>query len=479
MFVASMERLAASICRESFFEFVKEFWDIVIPEEPIWNWHIKFICDEMQAVAERVFRGEEKEYDLVINVPPGSTKSTICSIMFPAWTWTRMPIARSICGSYSHLLSLNLSRASRDVVQSDRYRAYFHDLELREDQNTKGHFVNNKGGYRYSTSVGGTVMGFHGHFIIIDDPLDPQEALSEADLETANNWMTKTLPTRKVDKKVSVTVLIMQRLHTEDPTGIMLKQAKERKGVNVRHLCLPSDISEKNAKDVRPRTMRRYYTEDGLLDPVRMPWSSLNEARSKLLDYGYAGQFHQRPTPLEGGMFKVDRIITKVPCKPWIAKCRFWDKAGTEGGGAYTVGLLMGLDADNLVWILDVIRVQWDTGEREELIKLTADQDGPDVMIGVEQEPGSGGKESAQRTASNLIGYVVEIVHPTGDKKVRAMPFSSQVNSGRVFMAPGPWNDDYKEELKLFDKGPFKDQVDASSGAFTVLTAPGPKVGAI
>jgi len=163
----SEQDLIASICRESFVDFVKEFWSSIVPEDLIWNWHMDLICEELQYMAELVFAGEPKEHDLIINISPGSTKSTISSVMFPAWTWTRMPSARHICASHTYTpLGIDLSRKTRDVIQSEKYQLCFPDIELRDDQNTKGFFQNTKGGYRLTVTVGGkSPVGMHGHFL--------------------------------------------------------------------------------------------------------------------------------------------------------------------------------------------------------------------------------------------------------------------------------------------------------------------------
>ena len=482
--MVSKNDLRASILKDSFVDFVQYYWDVVVPEELIWGWHMGVICEEKQRVAERVFAGLPKLYDLLINVPPGSSKSTICSIMFGPWVWTRMPTARLINGSYSYPLALELSRKSRDVILSEKYQELF-PIQLRQDQNAKGYFANTAGGYRFSTSTGGSVTGFHGHFIDVDDPLNPVEAVSEVELKSANDWMGRTLSTRKVDKMVTPTTLIMQRLEEADPAGVWLE---EKEGITIRHINLPAEINEKNEKDVRPRILKNRYTDDPdqlgskLLDPKRMPRSALKESMAKLLEYGYAGQFLQTPVPPEGGMFKIERLHIDTPptsARQWLHKCRFWDKAGTADGGAYTVGLLMGEDTDHRFWILDVIRLQLDSGEREKLIKLTTQMDGGSVIVGVEQEPGSGGKESAENTVRNLAGYIVDVNRSTGKKEVRALPFSSQVNIGNVWIAKAEWNKTYLNELILFPRSKFKDQVDASSGAFSVLTFPGGRIGVI
>jgi predicted phage terminase large subunit-like protein len=471
-----------SIVRENFYEFVKEFWDIIIPEKPIWNWHIKYLCRELQYIAERVFRGLRREYDLVINISPGSTKSTLCTIMYPAWIWGRMSSARIIGGSYAHNLSMDLSRRGRDIIKSDRYRLTFPEVVLREDQDTKSYYMNIEGGSRYAVGVGGAVTGMHGHFIIVDDPIDPNKAVSEAEMKTANRWMNETLPTRKVDKSITPTILIMQRLHQNDPSSVMIERAKDvQKGeggtLKIKHICLPAELTDK----VKPRSLRRFY-RDGLMDPIRLSREVLNENRMALGEYGFAGQFLQWPVPLGGGMFKTDRIIIDEPPKRWKMRVRYWDKAGTLAGGAFSVGVEMGLDLEKRFWILDVQRGQWDSSKREIIIKQIAQIDGREVIIGIEQEPGSGGKESAENTVRNLAGWKVRVDKPSGSgssKELRADPFSVQVNNRNVYMVRAEWNLAFLNELEFFPMATYKDQVDAASGAFNILTKGRRRVGGL
>jgi predicted phage terminase large subunit-like protein len=474
------EALIASITRDSFVEFVKTFWDTVVAEPLVWNWHMTVLCDQMQRRAERVFDGLPKETDLVINVPPGTSKSTICSVMFPAWTWTRMPHAKHICGSYSYPLAMALSQKSRDVVLSDKYRACFPGVELREDQNAKGNFATSAKGMRYAVGVNGSVLGMHAHFIIIDDPLDPEQAASELELARANRWLRETLPTRKVDKAVSVTTLIMQRLHQDDPTALFLARP------GVEHVCMPATLSPR----VRPRTLRALYRsdkpgEDGLLDPRRLSNKVLEEARQTLGEYGYASQFDQAPVPAGGGMFKTDRVQhLAVPAgHEFVKRVRFWDKAGTQGGvGAYTAGVLMARDRDGYFWVLDVVRDRVDSGARERLILETAKKDGYGVEVGVEQTGNEGGKQSAEQTVRMLAGFRVrvwKVGKSDGDKIDRADPYSVQVNNGNVRVKKlAPWVKAYLDELQHFPLSRYKDQVDASAGAFHLLSKARSRIGA-
>lgn len=468
--------LVASITRESFYEFLKEFWDIIVGEELVENWHIKFLCEEAQQILERVFRGEEKEYDLVVNISPGSTKSTIFSQALPAWCWTRMPECRIICGSYAHQVALKDSLKTRDIVQCEKYQQAFPDITLREDENTKGLFTNTRMGGRLSVSTGGFVTGYHAHLIIVDDPLNPEEAFSEAELKTTNRWMKETLTSRKVNKLVTPTILVQQRLAEEDPSGVMLAKSKTK----VRHICLPGELIPGRGNTLRPAELATHY-QDGLFDPVRLPRKVLEEMEEDLGAYGYAAQVLQEPIPLTGGFFDVDKInvVESLPFN-LVEEVRSWDKAGTQDGGCYSVGLRMGRGAQGQYAVTDIVRGQWQASVREQKIRQIAEQDGEDIWVVLEVEGGSGGKESGEATIRNLAGFKVYAFHPTGDKESRAYPFASQVGGGNVWVLKRAWTKAYLEELRHFsNEAKYKDQVDASSGAFNRIAKKKVKRGAL
>ena len=471
--------IVASICRESYYDFVREFWSTVETARPVWNWHIKYICGELQKVAELVFADKEKEYDLIINVSPGSTKSIVCSIMFVPWCWTRMPSLQFIGGSHQKDLSVEFGKKSRDIVWSDKYQACFPEVILRQDQSGRTFHQNMNGGWRLSTSTGSGVIGRHGHIIGIDDPIDPRKAVSEVELKNANDWMNDTLSQRKVNQAKTPTILIMQRLHQNDPTANMIGQARKTQKesmaygdkeapLKIKHICLPAEKS----KDIKPKFLRKYY-EKGLMDPIRLGRAALSEKKA-LGEYVYSGQFMQNPIPASGGMFKTERIKIDVPEKDSMRQIvRFWDKAGTQDGGAFTAGVKMGVDRKGHFWLLDVRRGQWASEVREANIKQTAEIDGRNIEVGVEQEPGSGGKDQAETTVKNLAGWRVWIDKPSGSgssKILRAYPFSVQVNIGNVSMVAGEWNIPCLDELKFWPNSTHKDQGDGCSGAFNRLT---------
>lgn len=292
--IPSLDKIQAELCRRSFFYFVQQFWSVIIPEKPIWNWHIKALCDELQPILLRICNREEKIADVIANVPPGTSKSTIFTIMAPAWIWTIDPTIRILTSSYSASLSTDHSLKSRDIIKSDNYQKWFPKVQIKVDQDNKTHYKNTKSGERYATSVGGTVTGFHAHLIIVDDPINPAEAESEADRLTANNFVTNTLSTRKVDERITVTCLIMQRLNEDDPTGKMLEL-----NPTIKHICLPAELDD----NVSPPEWVNNYV-DGLLDPDRKGRIQLEKQKIILGSYGYSGQYGQRPSPKGGKIWQ-------------------------------------------------------------------------------------------------------------------------------------------------------------------------------
>lgn len=486
------------LTKESLFYFIQYFWPEYSQQPFVPNWHIEYICSELEDIARRVAAGEPRKHDLIINVPPGTTKTAMVSIMFPIWCWVNWYWMRFITASYTAPLSLESAESCREIIRSDRFKYTFPEIDIKDDKDTKSNFRIIKrdfpkntghearqllGGNRFSTSVGGSVTGFHAHIIIADDPIDPNRVMSDIEIKKANHWMDTTLPFRKVNKNVTATILVMQRLHQDDPTGHWLElngikkdQAGHwvypEKDPKIRHICLPGEIKN-YAKNVHPPELKSRYV-DGLLDPNRLNWFALNDLLTRG-QYVYGGQVGQDPVPLGGGMFKIENVtvLSRMP-EPYeiVSTVRYWDKAGTEGGsGAFTAGVKMSKLKNGSFLVEDVKRGRWSTEKREEMIKRCAESDGYKCKVMVEQEPGSGGKESAEATLKNLAGFSAGKDRPTGDKVYRADPYSVQVNLGNVKILHAAWNVEYLDELKNFPNSTFKDMTDASSGAFAKLTS--------
>ncbi len=411
-----LNEIKAQRCRNSFYYFFKTFWNVLESETLVDNWHIKYLCDELQIVAERVFNREKKEYDLIINIPPGTTKSTTATVMFNAWCWAVDPRVRVISSSYSNSLSIDHAIKTRDIVRSDLYHEMF-GIELKEDQSGKSQYKNTEGGERIATSTGGTVTGKHGHFIIIDDPINPKGAASEKERENANSHIKNTLNTRKVDKEVSVTILIMQRLHEDDPTGALLKRS------NVKHICLPAELSDR----VQPEALKENYV-DGLLDPDRLSHSVLAQSKEDLGSYGYSGQFMQAPSPEGGGVWQ--KWFIPVPDKEFdeLELERYgtdWDLAYTEKQGnsasAYAcsgrIGEKIYIDKAGYVF-----------KEFPDLINFMGNLPQPHYIEG--KASGKSAKQTLTKQGINAI----EIDVTGGDKVARARMATPTAESGRVYV---------------------------------------------
>ncbi len=465
----------------SLYHFIEYFWPEYSNDKFVGNWHIEELCNQLEEIAERVAGNIPREYDLIANVPPGTSKTAVTSIFFPIWCWTKWHWMRFITASYGETLALESAEYSRDIMRSEKFKEMYPELEIRKDKEKKSNFKIIKkvwvykgrpprilqGGSRFSTSVGGTLTGFHGHINIVDDPLNPNQSQSDKEIARANHWVSQTLSTRKANKLTTTMIMIMQRLHQDDPAGHMLADPNKR----IRHLCLPGEIRN-HKKQVKPPELIEKYVDD-LLDPKRMPWSVIKDLRAELGQYGYAGQIGQIPTPPGGGMFHIDHFQIVTHVDPTLIEhiIRYWDKAGTQGDGAFTAGVKLAKLKTGVWVVMDVKRGQWSTNNRENMITQTAFADGNHVSIYVEQEPGSGGKESAESTVLRMtkLGFKCTADRPQGDKIYRADPLSVQVNEGKIWILRGEWNKDYISEFEYFPFSTYKDQVDATSGGFAKL----------
>ena len=467
-----MNAVDADMCLDSLEHFVKEFWSVLEDIELKWNWHMSVICEEVQFVLERALNGLPTMYDpLIINVPPGSSKSTICSIMAPAWMWAKKPSSRSGCVSYAKDVSLDFSTKTRTIIESDRYKTLFPNVELKDDQNQKTNFATTKNGVRYATSIGGSATGKHWDAIFCDDPINPKQAGSSVVTQEANEFFGGTLSTRKRDKAVTPTIVIMQRLSVDDPTNHLVEKGFPK----LRHICLPAELTD----EVKPASLKNRYI-DGLLDVKRMSRATLQEMKLAMGDRNYAGQMLQVPVAVGGNMFKTDQIeiVQAVKKDDIVSVWRAWDLAGAiptrkSPDPDYTCGLKMGKMKDGSFIILDLVRGRWSAERRNNIILQTATMDGKRVKVKVEQEGGSGGLEQAQNLVRLLAGFSAIKEKPTGSKTQRADIFAAQVNIGNVKMVKAKWNKDLLDEMSSFPLARHDDITDACSSAFSSLNVQG------
>lgn len=462
--VPSENQIIAELCKRSFYYFLQEFWDVVIPEKPIFNWHIKYLCDELQYLNSFVVARKPKPYDLIINISPGTTKSTIVTQMYNAWVWTIDPCQRFITSSYSHYLSLAQSIKTRDIITSDKYITYFPDVNLKLDQSGKGDFWNNKGGQRFTTSTGGTITGVHAHQIIIDDPINPKQASSTVERNNANNFVTSTLSTRKIDKEITPTILIMQRLHEDDPTGVLLYKNK-----NIKHINLPAIEDD----TVKPKELIKYY-KDGLMDPIRLSRKVLNEALVDLGSYGFAGQYLQKPSPETGGLIDKDwfDIIdwnSEFNNLQWnfTADTAYTAKENNDPSGYISYAKY---NNDYIIRFAETEHLEF-----PELCKALpnfAHKNGYTNKSIIEIEPKASGKSLVQTLRRETSLNVKEGVPPSKDKIARVKDVSPIMESKRVKLIRGNWNKEFLEQISMFPNAKHDEYVDC----LTMMLSSKPKL---
>jgi predicted phage terminase large subunit-like protein len=444
--------------------FVKEAWHVLEPTNPLkWSWHLDAMCAHLEAISLG-----QMEPRLIINVPPGSSKSMIVSVLWQAWEWGPLGNAslRYLTTSFEEENVKRDTRKTRDLIRSEWFRALWPEVVLTRAGETS--FASSATGTREGVPFA-SITGKRGDRFVIDDPHSLDGAESEADRTKATRRFLEGGLNRVNDQTASAIVVVMQRLHEADLSGVLLSRQ-----LGFVHLLIPIEF-EPDRRCMTPIGWKDPRTYDGeLMDPVRMPREAVDRLKS-VSDYSWAGQYQQRPVPREGGLFKrhwfEGKVIKAAP--PGTVWWRHWDLAATaKKTSARTAGVKMGRTPDGKFIIGHVIKTQAEGAQVRSLIKATAEIDGHEVGISLPQDPGQAGKVQKADFITQLAGWNVRAEPETGDKFTRAEPFSAQCEGGNVYLVEGDWNSDYLDELCLFPGGTWKDQVDASSGAFGRLVKP-------
>lgn len=455
------------LCSRSLAFFAQRAWHVLEPSTSLkWGWALDAICAHLEAVS----RGEVTR--LLMNVPPGSMKSLLTGVVWPAWEWTKNPALRYIGTAHKQDLAVRDAMKCRRLIQSSWYQTRW-PLALMSDSNAKLRFENEQTGFREAMAFTSTT-GARGDRIILDDPLSADDANSDAALIAAERTFTEALPTR-VNNHQSAIVVIMQRLHERDTSGLILDR-----GLPYVHLRIP--MRHEVGNECETPYFKDPRTEDGeLMFPERFPEEQVKDLETTLGSYAAAGQLQQRPVPRGGGLFKREWFNTVKAAPAGTHWVRAWDLAATkDANAAWTAGVLMGKTPNDRYVIADATRIQGTANEAERLIKNTAAQDKSThkkVKGSLPQDPGQAGKAQSQYLIAQLAGFDYRASPETGDKVTRAEPLSAQAEAGNVDLIEGDWNAAFLDELCNFPFGRFMDQVDAASRAFSELTKPArPKV---
>ena len=366
--------------------------------------------------------------------------------------------------------SYNINNVARDcrrvwsLVDSEWYQALWPQTKL--IRRAELDFANISTGDR-SGQAFASLTGKRGDRLIIDDPHSTETVESEADRATAIRIFRESVPLRVNDSADSAIVVIMQRLHQHDVTGV-----EEALKLGYVRIVLPMEY-EPDRHCETPLGGDWRQNEGDLLFPQRFPRALIEQDKIPLGSYGVASQFQQRPAPRGGLMFK-RAWFSVIPAAPadvrWV---RGWDLAATEQktkntslGPAYTAGVKLGRDSAGRYYVAHVARTRSEGAAVREMIKNIASIDGKACTIDLPQDPGQAGKVQAQDMVAMLAGYTAFASPETGDKVTRAMPVAAQAEAGNIKVVAGGWNEEFFGELKLFPTGAYKDQVDALSRAF-------------
>ncbi len=437
---------------------------------------------------DRVLIGEITR--LMIIAPPQIGKSELTSVRFPARWLGERPNDPIILSSYAASLAESKSRQVRSIIESNAYKrlygGYAHrntpPIETRRDSRAVNHFYLNDPyrGSMLAVGVGGPITGHGAMLGIIDDPLENWEQAQSRTYRTrAWDWYRTTFRTRIWEG--GAIILIMTRWHQNDLAGMLLAEQAED-WVVLRLPAIAETQEERDANNVylglKTGESDPLGREAGQpLTPSRFSINALEELKRDVGTLAWTAEYQGVPRSAEGNRFKRQwfEIVETAPIH--AKRVRYWDKAGTahaDGKGAATAGVLIAITDDGMIYIEDVVRGWYSALEREQVIKQTAELDAQKygtgkVRIFLEQEPGSGGKESAEATIRNLRGHSVYADRPTGDKDTRLEPFAAQTEAGNVKLVRGKWNHDYIEEMIAIPNGMYRDQADATAGAFNKL----------
>jgi predicted phage terminase large subunit-like protein len=435
--------------RSHFGAFVYSSFEALNPSQRLVpNWHIDAICFCIQQMVS----GESRKR-LVLNLPPRSLKSFVASVCLPAWLLGRDPSARIICASYSQDLADKFSRDCRALLDTPFYKRVFPRTRLNPKKTSEIEFETTRRGYRFATSVGGTLTGRGGVVLIIDDPIKANDPNSEIALTGATDWFRDTALSRMDDPPQSLIIVTMQRLHVNDLSGILIEQGWPR-------LAIPAIATEPADYVVGENEI--YHRPMGqLLQPDRDSPQALEELKHEVGSRIFAAQFQQNPTPADGNMIKsswlarYEASVQRGTFRRTVLSCDPAGKAGPHND--YTAIVIIGVE-QKLLHVLHVTRGHWTVLQMKEQITALNAQWKTDLAIVEDTSSGMGLIQLLREQPHlNVIGR-----HPKSDKVTRMSKYQGTFESGRVLLPKeAPWLADFEGELLAFPNGRYDDQVDA------------------
>lgn len=434
------------LLRNDFPSFIGKTLSTVDPAaEFLPNWHIDLIAEYLEAARRHEITR------LIINMPPRSLKSICVSVAWPAWLLGHDPRNRIMAASYASSLGIKHSLDCRLVVTAPWYRSVFKDTVLSRDQNEKHKFVTTKRGFRMSTSVGASVVGEGGNYLIIDDPMTPAQATNEHWRKHVGHWFDHTYASRLDDKKKGVIILVMQRLHQHDLTGYLLEKG------GWQHVSLSAVATQASRFDFGKLRMEREAGE--LLHAERENAVLIERAKIELGSAAFAAQYQQQPLPEEGAMIRpwwFVRYKVAPLCPERIVQS--WDTAIKSGEGHDASVCLTFAEQEGKSYLLDVQALRLEYPDLKKALYGLAAQWQPQALLLEDRASGQQLLQDARREST----LPVLPRQPVGSKITRFAAVSALIEAGRVLLPEqAPWLADFEAEIYAFPNGRHDDRVDA------------------
>jgi predicted phage terminase large subunit-like protein len=446
------------LLRRDFASFIEASFSELNPQTPYaQSSHIDVMASKLAACA----RGECRR--LIINLPPRSLKSHSASVAFPAWLLGQNPSTQLICVSYGQELADKHARDTRQLMTTPFYRQIFPKAAISPERKLVSDFATTAGGVRMATSVGGVLTGRGADIIIIDDPLKPDEAMSETRRTTVNEWYDNSLLSRLNSKETGVIIVVMQRLHQDDLVGHLLEVG------NWEVLSFPA-IAEQVEKRVYdtpfgPQTYRRLPGD--VLDSSRESAETLLKIKQTLGEYNFSAQYQQMPIPVGGAMIKLEWLRNYRPedlPSEFTYTFQSWDTANKSGElNDYSVCTTWG-GYDGNLYLLDVVRRRVNYPDLKRLAKQKAKEFCPSIIL--IEDKASGTQLIQDLREEGLYEVKPFTPPPNTDKIMRLNSVSAQFEAGKIHLpTSAPWIDEYCRELLTFPGVKHDDQVDSTTQA--------------
>ena len=420
----------------------------------------------LAATLEKCRNGQTKRQ--IINLPPRTLKSHAANVALPAWLLGHDPSKQIICASYGQDLADKHARDCRTLMSSAFYLGLFPRTVLSPEKLSVNDFMTLAQGFRMATSVGGVLTGRGADILILDDPMKPEDALSETRRRASNNWYFNTLLSRLNSKENGVIIIVMQRLHEEDLVG----EVMEREHWDV--LSLPAIADDDEC-----------YRYEGLfggssfvrkvgeaLHPERDSVETYRKIRETVGEYNFESQYQQSPISREGGLIKRDwlKFYSPEELPHFRMVVQSWDTANKTGElNDFSVCTTWGIDGDRF-YLLHVYRMRMAFPTLKRAAKELYERFKPRKVVIEDKASGTSLIQELKR--EGLYGVEPYQPPPGSDKSMRTVGQSLKFESGHVLLPTNaPWLDDYVRELTAFPGAKFDDQVDSTTQALDFMSS--------